>query len=73
MESLTIGLSDEGSIYLNGSEIEDGSDHETPDLVGYLKAGKRIRDQLISSGVKTKEEAELRVLSNLQKWLLQEV
>ena len=62
MESLIIGLSDEGSIYLNGSEIEDGSDHETPDLVGYLKAGKRIRDQLISSGVKTKEEAELRVV-----------
>ena len=47
--------------YLNGSEIEDGFDFKMPDLVANLKTQKGMRDQLISSGAKSKEEAELKV------------
>ena len=61
MEMLNVRIGDEGQIYLNGSEIEDGLDLEMPDLVANLKTQKGMRDQLISSGAKTKQEAELKV------------
>ena len=46
---------------MNGSEIEDGFDLLMPDLVANLKTQKAMRDQLINSGAKSKEEAELKV------------
>lgn len=61
MEMVKVRIGDEGEVYLNGSEIEDGLDYEMPDLVGNLKQQKGMRDQLISSGQKTKAEAELKV------------
>ena len=61
MEMLNVRIGDEGQIYLNGSEIEDGLDLEMPDLVANLKTQKSMRDQLISSGAKSKAEAELKV------------
>ena len=61
MEMVKVRIGDEGEVYLNGSEIEDGLDYEMPDLVVNLKQQKGMRDQLISSGAKTKAEAELKV------------
>ncbi len=61
MEMVKVRIGDEGEVYLNGSEIEDGLDYEMPDLVANLKQQKGMRDQLISSGAKTKAEAELKV------------
>ena len=61
MEMCKVKIGDEGEVYLNGSEIEDGTDFAMPDLVGNLKQQKGMRDQLISSGAKTKAEAELKV------------
>ena len=61
MEMVKVRIGDEGEVYLNGSEIEDGLDYEMPELVGNLKQQKGMRDQLISSGAKTKAEAELKV------------
>ena len=61
MEMIKVRIGDEGEVYLNGSEIEDGLDFEMPDLVGNLKQQKGMRDQLISSGLKSEEEAELKV------------
>ena len=61
MELLNVRIGEEGQVYLNGSEIEDGYDLEMPDLVANLKTQKDMRDQLISSGAKTKAEAELKV------------
>ena len=61
MDMLKVRVGDEGEVYLNGSEIEDGLDFSRPDLVANLKTQKGMRDQLISSGAKTKAEAELKV------------
>ena len=61
MDMLKVRIGDEGEVYLNGSEIEDGLDFSMPDLVANLKTQKGMRDQLISSGAKTKAEAELKV------------
>jgi len=61
MELVKIRVGEEGEVYVNGSEIEDGFDLEMPDLVANLKTQKEMRDQLIESGVKSKEEAELKV------------
>ena len=61
MELLNVRIGEEGQVYLNGSEIEDGYDLEMPDLIANLKTQKGMRDQLISSGAKTKAEAELKV------------
>ena len=61
MDMLKVRVGDEGEVYLNGSEIEDGLDFSMPDLVANLKTQKGMRDQLISSGAKTKAEAELKV------------
>ncbi|MDG1325956.1 MAG: biopolymer transporter ExbD, partial [Opitutales bacterium] len=61
MDMLNVKIGDQGEVYLNGSEIEDGLDFEMPDLVSNLKVQKGMRDQLISSGAKTKAEAELKV------------
>ena len=61
MDMLKVRVGDQGEVYLNGSEIEDGFDFEMPDLVANLKVQKGMRDQLISSGAKTKAEAELKV------------
>ena len=61
MDMLNVKIGDTGEVYLNGSEIEDGLDFEMPDLVSNLKVQKGMRDQLISSGAKTKAEAELKV------------
>jgi len=61
MDMLKVRVGDEGEVYLNGSEIEDGFDFSMPDLVANLKTQKGMRDQLISSGAKTKAEAELKV------------
>tara|TARA_B100001769_G_C21592735_1_gene334269 strand:- start:64 stop:522 length:459 start_codon:yes stop_codon:yes gene_type:complete len=61
MEMVKVRIGDEGEVYLNGSEIEDGLDYEMPDLVANLKQQKGMRDQLISSNQKTKAEAELKV------------
>ena len=60
MDMLKVRIGDEGEVYLNGSEIEDGFDFKMPDLVANLKTQKGMRDQLISSGAKSKEEAELK-------------
>ena len=60
MEMLKVRIGDEGEVYLNGSEIEDGQDFSMPDLVGNLKQQKGMRDQLIESGT-PKEVAELKV------------
>jgi len=48
MDMLNVKIGDQGEVYLNGSEIEDGFDFEMPDLVSYLKVQKGMRDQLIS-------------------------
>jgi biopolymer transport protein ExbD len=61
MELLNVRIGEEGQVYLNGSEIEDGYDLEMPDLVANLQTQKDMRDQLISSGAKTKAEAEVKV------------
>jgi len=61
MEMLKVRIGDDGEVYLNGSMIEEGLDLEMPDLVGNLKTQKSMRDQLINSGAKSKEEAELKV------------
>ena len=61
MDMLKVRIGDEGEVYLNDSEIEDGFDFQMPDLVANLKTQKGMRDQLISSGAKTKAEAELKV------------
>ena len=61
MEMLNVKIGDEGEVYLNGSEIEDGLDLEMQDLVSNLKTQKGMRDQLISSGARSKAEAELKV------------
>ena len=61
MDMLKVRIGDEGEVYLNGSEIEDGFDLLMPDLVANLKTQKGMRDQLINSGLKSKEEAELKV------------
>ena len=61
MDMLKVRVGDQGEVYLNGSEIEDGFDFEMPDLVANLKVQKGMRDQLINSGAKTKAEAELKV------------
>ena len=61
MDMLNVKIGDQGEVYLNGSEIEDGLDFEMPDLVSNLKVQKGMRDQLITSGAKTKAEAELKV------------
>ena len=60
-DMLKVRIGDEGEVYLNGSEIEDGFDLLMPDLVANLKTQKGMRDQLINSGAKSKEEAELKV------------
>ena len=61
MELLNVKIGDEGEVYLNGSEIEDGLDLGMQDLVSNLKTQKGMRDQLISSGARSKAEAELKV------------
>ena len=61
MELLNVRIGEEGEVSLNGSVIEDGLDLLMPDLVANLKTQKGMRDQLISSGAKSKEEAELKV------------
>ncbi len=61
MEMLNVKIGDEGEVYLNGSEIEDGLDLAMQDLVSNLKTQKGMRDQLISSGARSKAEAELKV------------
>ena len=61
MELLNDRIGEEGEVSLNGSVIEDGFDLLMPDLVANLKTQKGMRDQLISSGAKSKEEAELKV------------
>ena len=61
MELLNVRIGEEGEVSLNGSVIEDGFDLEMPDLVANLKTQKGMRDQLINSGAKSKEEAELKV------------
>ena len=61
MDMLKVRIGDEGEVYLNGSEIEDGFDLLMPDLVANLKTQKGMRDQLINSGAKSKDEAELKV------------
>ena len=61
MDMLKVRIGNEGEVYLNGSEIEDGFDLLMPDLVANLKTQKAMRDQLINSGAKSKEEAELKV------------
>ncbi|HAU60526.1 MAG: ExbD/TolR family protein [Opitutales bacterium] len=61
MELLNVRIGEEGEVSLNGSVIEDGFDLLMPDLVANLKTQKGMRDQLISSGAKSKEEAELKV------------
>ena len=61
MDMLKVRIGDEGEVYLNGSEIEDGFDLLMLDLVANLKTQKGMRDQLINSGAKSKEEAELKV------------
>ena len=60
MEMVKVRIGDEGEVYLNGSEIEDGQDLSMPDLVSNLKQQKGMRDQLIDSGT-PKEVAELKV------------
>ena len=61
MELLNVRIGEEREVFLNGSVIEDGFDLEMPDLVANLKTQKGMRDQLINSGAKSKEEAELKV------------
>ena len=60
MDMAKVRIGDEGEVYMNGSEIEDGLDLEMPDLVSNLKSQKAIRDQMIAGG-RPKEEAELKV------------
>ena len=67
MPMLEVRIGDEGEVYMNGSEIEDGPklvdgkwvNLEMPDLVDNLKSQKGIRDQMIAGG-RPKEEAEVR-------------
>ena len=61
MDMLNVKIGDQGEVYLNGSEIENGLDFEMADLVANLKVQKGLREQLISSGAKSKAEAELKV------------
>ena len=60
MDMVKVRIGDEGEVYLNGAEIEDGIDLLMPDLVGNLKQQKNIRDQLLAGGT-PKEVAELKV------------
>ena len=60
MDMAKVRIGDEGEVYMNGSEIEDGLDLEMPDLVSNLKSQKAIRDQMIAGG-RPEEEAELKV------------
>ena len=62
MEMLKVRIGDDGEVYMNGSLIEDGIDLEMPDLVGNLKTQKSMRDQRISGGARSKEEAEAQEL-----------
>ena len=61
MDMAKVRIGDEGEVYMNGSEIEDGLDLEMPDLVSNLKSQKAIRDQMIAGGERSEEEAELKV------------
>ena len=60
MPRLHLRIGDLGKVYINGSEIEDGTNSSMPDLVANLKAQKGMRDQLIASG-RPRETTELRV------------
>ena len=60
MDMAKVRIGDEGEVYMNESEIEDGEDLEMPDLVANLRNQKNIRDQMIAGG-RPKEEAELKV------------
>jgi len=60
MPRLKLRIGDLGKVYINGSEIEDGTNSSMPDLVANLKAQKGMRDQLIASG-RPRETTELRV------------
>ena len=60
MDMAKVRIGDEGEVYMNESEIEDGEDLEMPDLVDSLRNLKNIRDQMIAGG-RPKEEAELKV------------
>jgi hypothetical protein len=60
MPRLHLRIGDLGKVYINGSEIEDGTESSMPDLVANLKAQKGMRDQLIASG-RPRETTELRV------------
>ena len=73
MDMAKVRIGDEGEVYMNGSEIEDGPqlvmvdgkekwiNLEMPALVDNLKNQKAIRDQMIASETRSKEEAELKV------------
>jgi biopolymer transport protein ExbD len=67
MPMLSVEIGDYGQIILNGSEIEQAEtstgapNYEMLDLVANLKQQKSMRDQLIASGARSKEEAELKV------------
>ena len=61
MPMLSVVIGDYGEVVLNGSEIEDGSDLEMPDLGENLKTQKGMREQVIATGARSKEEAELKV------------
>ena len=60
MDMAKVRIGDEGEVYMNESEIEDGLDLEMPDLVASLKQLKGIREQMIAGG-RDREEAELKV------------
>ena len=60
MDMAKVRIGDEGEVYMNESEIEDGLDLEMPDLVASLKQLKGIRDQMIAGGMDP-AEAELKV------------
>jgi len=60
MDMAKVRIGDEGEVYFNESEIEDGLDLQMPDLVSSLRRLKGMRDQLIAGG-RPKEEAELKV------------
>ncbi len=60
MDMAKVRIGDEGEVYMNESEIEDGEDLEMPDLVDSLRNLKNIRDQMIAGG-RDPEEAELKV------------
>jgi biopolymer transport protein ExbD len=51
MDMAKVRIGDEGEVYMNESEIEDGLDLEMPDLVASLKQLKGIREQMIAGGM----------------------